>query len=205
MLRLAARTPFGPRRSLLCLSLILLAVAFCSALHSIATPFWFDEVCTVIMCRLPSASQLWKALSNAADGNPPAFFLVARWTRHLVSDDHLAYRLPSILGLLATLVLIYGSLSRRVQPLSALVGAAFLLCTPLATYAYEARPYALAVACISAALFAWQTVDDSLLSSLGLAGALAAAISLHYYAILVWPVFCASRSLSVASSPPLPH
>jgi len=146
-------------------------------------------MCTVIVCRLPSASVVWNALSNAADSNPPFFYLILRLTRHLVPADHLGYRLPSILGLLGTVSCIYIILSRRVDRLSALVGATFVLCTPLASYAYEARPYAMLLGCISCAILAWQRIDDSRLYSLLVALALAAAVSLHYYAVLVWPVF----------------
>ena len=138
---------------------------------------------------MPSAPGVWKALDHAADTNPPFFYLVARLTRQLVSDDHLGYRLPSILGLLGTVSCIYFILSRRVNHLSALVGATFVLCTPLAAYAYEARPYALVLGCISGAILAWQRIDDSRLYSLVVAIALAAAVSLHYYAVLVWPAF----------------
>ena len=189
LLRLSNSSEFGPVRSIAVLLLILLAVVLCSALHTLAKPFWYDEICTVIVCRLPSASEIWKALDNGADSNPPVFYLVARLTRQLVSDDHLGYRLPSILGLLGTVFCIYVILSRRVKHLSALVGATFVLCTPLAAYAYEARPYALVLGCISGAILAWQRIDDSGLYSLVVAGTLAAAVSLHYYAILVWPAF----------------
>jgi hypothetical protein len=110
-------------------------------------------------------------------------------TRHLVPADHLGYRLPSILGFLGTISCIYVILSRRVDQLSALVGATFVLCTPLASFAYEARPYALMLGCISAAMLAWQRTDDSKLYSLLLTLAMAAAVSVHYYAVLVWPAF----------------
>jgi hypothetical protein len=93
LLRLANRTEFGPRSNIAVLLLILLGVGLCSALHAVAKPFWYDEICTVILCRLPSASEIWKALDNAADTNPPAFYLVEGLTRHLVLDDHLGYRL----------------------------------------------------------------------------------------------------------------
>jgi hypothetical protein len=189
LLRLDASTEFGARRSVAALLLILLAVSVVSTLHAVTKPLWFDEICTVIMCRLPNASVIWEALENGADSNPPAYYLLARLARRFVSDDHLGYRLPSILGLLLTVFCIYATLSRRVRHLSALVGAVFLLCTPLAKFAYEARPYAPVVGCISAAILAWQRINDSRLYSIAVAVALALAASFHYYAILVWPAF----------------
>jgi hypothetical protein len=176
------------------LSLILLSAGLLSLLHAITQPFWFDEICTVIVCRQSGASEIWKALDSAADSNPPVFYLIARWTRHQVADDHLGYRLPSILGALGAVSAVYFVLSRRVNRTSALAAATFLLCTPLATYAYEARPYALMLACMSCAILAWQRLDDSLLWTPVLALTLAASLSLHYYAILIWPAFVAAEA-----------
>ena len=188
LLRLA-RTEIGPRRGNAVLVLILIAVGIFSMIGAYANPFWYDEIITVILCRLPSASAIWKALDNAADANPPLFYLIVRMGRHVIQDDHLGYRLPSILGLLGAVVCIYAILSRRVDRLSALVGAAFVLCTSLADYAFQARPYALMVGCISYAILAWQRIDDSKLYSFVLCITLAIALSVHYYAILVWPAF----------------
>jgi hypothetical protein len=184
----------GARRSIAVLLLILLAVGLCSALHAVAKPFWYDELCTVIISRLPGASEIWNALEHAADTQPPAYYLVARFARQLVQDDHLGYRLPSILGLMGTVFCIYTILSRRVSRLSAMVGATFVLCTPLAVYAYEARPYSLMIACISCAILAWQRIEDSWRYALFAAISLAAAASLHYYAVLVWPAFIAAET-----------
>jgi hypothetical protein len=160
LLRLA-NSELGARKGITVLALILLAVALRAAISAYANPFSYDETCTVILCRLPSASDIWKALYNAADTNPPLYYLIARIGRHLSLDDYLGYRLPSILGLLGTVLCIYAVLSRSVDYLSALVGATFVLCTPVADFAYLARPYALMIGCISAAILAWQRIEDS--------------------------------------------
>lgn len=69
-LRLAAGTEFGPRKGAAVLLLILLLVGVRSVLRAISKPFWFDELCTVIVSRLPGAAAIWKALDQAADGQP---------------------------------------------------------------------------------------------------------------------------------------
>ncbi len=191
------RTPFsrvanielGPRAANTVLAVILAGVGFRSILSAYEKPLWFDEILTVILCRLPSVSKLWQALDNAADTNPPLFYLVADWARRFIPDDHVAYRLPSILGLLVAVFCTYLILSRRIDRLSALAGAAFLLSTQLILFALEARPYALMVGFVSVAILAWQRTDESGFYSLILGIALAIALSLHYYAILVWPAF----------------
>lgn len=188
------RMELGHRSSVAVLILTLLAAGLCSVLHAIAKPFWYDEVCTVILCRLPNASEIWNALSHAADTNPPPFYLLTRAARQLVPDDHLGYRLPAILGLLGTVSCVYFILSRRARRLSALVGAAFVLCTPLAEYAYEARPYSLMVACVSCAILFWQRIEDSRLYAIAAGASLAGALCLHYYAVLVWPAFIVAEA-----------
>ncbi len=194
LLRTAIGAEGGSRRSIALLLFILLAVGLCSALHAVAKPFWYDEICTVIISRLPGASAIWNALNHAADSNPPFYYLIARFARQLIQDDHLGYRLPSILGLMGTVFCIYIILSRRISRLAALVGATFVLCTPLAVYAYEARPYSLMIACVSCAILAWQRIDDSWRYALLAAISLAAAVSLHYYAVLVFPAFIAAET-----------
>ena len=186
-------TEFSIRKSAIVLTMILLVVGFQSALSAVSQPFWYDEILTVILCRLPSLSSIWAALQHAADTHPPGFLLLARIFHHLIPEDHLGYRVPSILGLLITISCVYSILSKRVTRLTALAGAAFLLCTDLTPYSYEARPYALMVGCISVAILAWQRIDDSKVYCVALAVSLAAAVSLHYYAIFVWPAFVAAE------------
>ncbi len=186
-------TEFSTRKSAVILALILLTVALQSALSAVSQPFWYDEIITVILCRLPSMSEIWLALHNAADGNPPGFFFVARLAHSFISEDHLGYRLPSILGLLLTVSCVYLILSRRLNRITALVGAAFILCTGLTPYAWEARPYSLMIGCIAVAILALQRVDDSKLYSFMLAFSLAAAVSLHFYAVFAWPAFFAAE------------
>lgn len=101
----------------------------------------------------------------------------------------MAYRLPSILGLMLTIYCTYLILSKRIDRLSALVGATFLLCTQLVGYAADARPYGLMIGFVALAILAWQRTDESRLYSLILGIALAITLSLHYYAILIWPGF----------------
>lgn len=189
----------SPRRCAAILLLILLAVGLVSVLRAASKPFWYDEICTVIVSRQPSMPQVWQALDAAADTNPPFFYFLTQLARRIVPDDHLGYRLPSILGLLGTIAIVYTLLSRRVSRLSALVGAAFLLCTPLAPYAYDARPYSLMICCIAGAILSWQSLDTSRFYAIALAVTLAAAVSLHYYAILVWPAFALAEAVVLLS------
>lgn len=194
-LRTLVDAEFGPRKALTVLLLMALAAGFLSTLVAIARPFWYDEICTVIMCRLPTIHELWGALDHAADSNPPLYYITGRISHIFIADEQVAYRLPSVIGLVVAVIALYFILARTVDRVSALAGAAFLLCSLLSTYAYEARPYAIMVACLTVAIFAWQRLDDSWLYYIGFAVALAAAVSLHYYAILAWPAFVVAEAV----------
>ena len=177
------------RRGAAVLLLILLVVGLLSALQSISRPFWYDEIYTVDISRLQGAREIWRALDDAVDVMPPVFYMTEKAARLLVPDDHLGYRLPSLLGLLGTICCVYWILSRRVDFMAALLGGVFVLCTTLPYYASDARPYTLLVACVSCAVLAWQRIDDSQVWCLLLVFMLAYALSLHYYAVLAWPAF----------------
>jgi Dolichyl-phosphate-mannose-protein mannosyltransferase len=169
------------------------AVALVSALNAYSRPFWHDEIYTAIISDLPDASAVWPALTDAVDANPPLYYYLARSARFLVPDDHLAYRLPSIVGFLLAMGCIYAVLAGRVDRLSALAASSLLLALPVSDYAFEARPYTLMLAGVCFALFAWQRVDDGPVYAWLLGLALATALSLHYYAALVWPAFAAAE------------
>lgn len=160
-----------------------------SLFSSFVKPFWYDEVCTVIVSRLSTGTEMWNALEQAADTNPPLYYLLTHFARQLVGDDHIGYRLPSIVGLLGAITCLYAFLSKKVSHLAALAGAASVLCFLSLSYADEARPYAVMLGCVAAAMLAWQRMDDSRASAFALAVALAAAVSVHYYALFVWPAF----------------
>jgi hypothetical protein len=194
-MRWTANPDFWRPKTTAILLFVLLAAGFHSTVRDIVRPFWYDEIIAVIICRLPSGSAIWTALDHAVDTSPPSFYLLARAARQIIPEDHLGYRLPSTLGLLFAIAGVYLFLSRRLDSLSALAGATFLLCTPLATYyASEARPYALMIGCVTGAIVAWQRIDIARSYSWALAAALAAATSLHYYAILVWPAFVVAET-----------
>ncbi len=176
------------------LVLILLAAALCTVLHDINQPFWFDEVITVVLCRLPNSREIWNALQHAADTNPPFFYFITRLARHLIPDDYVGYRLPALIGMLGTITCIYLTLTRKAGRLAALAGAAFILCTPLAAQACEARPRSLMIGCVACAVLAWQRIEDSRLYAVLTALSLGGALSLHYYAVLVWPAFLGAEA-----------
>ena len=172
---------------------IVTGVLLVSALQAYSTPFWYDEMYTALLSQLPDSQALSRALAEGVDGNPPLFYYLTRFSRVLIPDDHLAYRTPSIVGFLLVLVCVYAVVSKRVDRLSALAASSLLLVLPVATYAYEARPYAPMVACVCGAVLAWQRVGNGHRNAWALGIGLAGALSFHYYAVLAWPAFIAAE------------
>jgi hypothetical protein len=173
--------------------------ALVATLKAIHKPLWFDELFTLLIARLESPREIVRALEVPLDAMPPPYYMICSATLRMVRDEHVGCRLPSICGYLAALAGVYTFLAVRVDRLSALAGAAFLACTVLADYAYEARPYALLVGSVCWAACAWQRVDRSPVWAVALAAALGLAVSCHYHAVFVWPAFAFAEAIVLAT------
>jgi Dolichyl-phosphate-mannose-protein mannosyltransferase len=172
----------------------LTAYAFVRSVFTAAsTPFWYDEICTRIVAGQPAVSAMYDALRHAADSNPPLFYLLERFSAALVKNEHIGFRLPSIVGFAVVLVCVFLVVKTRSSPTVAFVCAAALFMTSLfEPYAAEARPYSMVAACISFGLLCYQRAPATRWVCL-LAISLALAESLHYYAIFAITPFCAAE------------
>jgi uncharacterized membrane protein len=59
---------------------------------------WFDKFFTFYIAQVPSIADIWSALSTGADQIPPPFYLITRASLALFGVNHLAVRLPEVLG-----------------------------------------------------------------------------------------------------------
>jgi hypothetical protein len=165
---------------------ILLYAALVSYYKAVTRFFWFDELCTVAAASQPSASAVLAGLRQAIESAPPPFSLMEHYVHQLFADEHLGYRLPSILAVLGTSLALYVFARKRAGTLGALVAAVVPLLTPLfGTFAVEARPYALEVCCLAWALVMFQRTDrlDRPWNTVALGLCLLAASSCHYYGV----------------------
>src|SRR5262249_49804588 len=147
---------FGPRGEKFAYYGIFVVSAYVllrSAFYAAFKPLWFDEVLTFVVSSQGTLSKIRAALTQGIDGNPPAFYLAQPWAASLVSNEHIGYRLLSILGFACTLLFVFTFVKTRHGSSVALISSALLLITPLFTlYAEEARPYSLVVALIALAM-----------------------------------------------------
>jgi len=179
--------------------LILIAYAIFRSIFAAASkPFWYDEVLTVILTRLPNVSAIWRALSQAADGQPPAFYLIERAASAVTRDPHIALRIPAIFAFACVLLCSFFFVRYRSgAPYALLSTTALLLTVTYSTYAVEARPYCMLVACVAFVLHCYQRASRTrwiILMGFGLM----AAEALHYYAVFVlFPLALAEIAFSV--------
>jgi hypothetical protein len=178
----------------------LLAVAGYSLLRSVVyaaiKPFWFDEVLTYVVSRQGTPSAIWAALEKGVDGNPPTFYLLEHFTASLLPNEHIGYRLLSVVGFVCALLFLFVFLKTRYGSHCALLCSSLLLITPLFTlYAEEARPYSLVAALIALAMVCYQRIPG-IVWTVGLGASLLIAALLHYYSVLALaPFFIAELAL----------
>lgn len=167
-------------------ALALYAVAFGSL--AARAPLWNDELYTWYFAQLPTMGAVWDGLATGVEQIPPFYYAIVRTSLFLFGDSAAALRVPSLVGLALACACLFAVVARRTTAWYGLVAALVLFAGGAATYAWEARPYALVVGFAAAAVLALQLRDDGIrpgLAVVALALALAAATAVHYYGVLV--------------------
>ena len=162
---------------------------------------WNDELYTWYFAQLPTMGDVWDELSTGVEQIPPFYYVLTRASLALFGDGELALRVPSIVGFLLACTCLFVVVARRTNARYGLVGALVPLASGAATYAWEARPYALVLGFAAAALLCHQLRTDDVrprLAVLGLAVALAAATGVHYYGVLVVLPIALAEAVRVA-------
>jgi hypothetical protein len=151
-------------------------------------PLWNDELYTYYMSRLPGFAAVWAALMSGGEQLPPLFFAITRAALRVSGNGSLPLRLPAILGFWVMGLCLFQFVSSRTSTVYGLVAALFPLVTGAYYYAYEARPYGLVLGFGALSLLCWQAATEGRrrLSLALLALSLAAAVSNHYYAVLLY-------------------
>jgi len=165
------------------LAVLIAYAAVRSVFGAASKPFWYDELCTVAIARQPGISAIWKALEHAADSHPPLYYSLERFAGSLLPNQHIALRLPSILGFCCIVLCVFIFVRKQSGAVYALLCSALLLMSTFYDpYAMEARGYALMSACVALALVCYQRVDRiQWVLLMGLS--LAAAGAFQYYAV----------------------
>lgn len=148
---------------------------------------WDDEFFTFYISRAGGLSEILKALRTGADQHPPLFYYLTHQVMAALGTSHLTLRLPAIAGFALLCVCLFYLLRSRTSALWALLGMLLPLVSSAYYYAAEARGYSLMMGFCALALLAWQKAAFPKRHSgwlYVLFGALAGAVSSHYYAVL---------------------
>jgi hypothetical protein len=166
-----------------------------SAIYALGTwviaarkPMWNDELFTFYISRLPSISDIWAALLTGGEQIPPFFHLTTRLSLALFGVNELAIRLPQILGFWIMSLCLFRFVSRRSSALCGFVAMLFPLVTGAYDYAHEGRPYGMVLGFAGLSLLFWQMATEGIyrkFTLIGVALSIAAAVSSHYYSVLL--------------------
>ncbi len=155
--------------------------------------FWFDELFTFYIARLPDLGSIWAACKSGADFNPPLLYLLTRWSQAVFGAAELGTRMPQVVGFWLFCLCLYRFVSVRSGALGGFVALLFPLTTGGYWYAYEARSYGLVLGFFGLALICWQALADGAahrpVMLAGLTASLTCAALCHAYAFLLFVPF----------------
>ena len=159
--------------------------------------FWYDELFTVYICRLPSFASIWQGLLHGIDFNPPLIFVLTSLSQRFFGEGPIGTRLPEIIGFWVFSVCLFYFLRRRFGVWPGFVAMILPSFTGVFYYAYEARPHALVLAFCGLALLSWQMWSESPEKTSPLVAFSASfllALFSHCYALLLAIPFAASEA-----------
>ena len=139
------------------LILVLLVAAWLAATVSAARlkPFWYDELFTILLARLPSTRAVWAALGDGIDLSAPLNTLVTHGVYAVVGAGHVSARLPPLAGTVLMLAVLFAFVRRRAGAAMGAAAVVLVSFTAAYRYSYEARGYGLMLGFFMLALFCW--------------------------------------------------
>ncbi len=150
--------------------------------------FWFDELFSFYVARLPDMPTVWKALMDGADLNPPLFYAATRTAMSLFGAGEYAVRIPAMLGFFVLCCGLYVFVSNRAGASYGFAAMLLPMVTGAFVYATEARAYGMMLGFCGVALVAWQRANNLARRTpwlFLLAVSLTAALLTHCYAVLM--------------------
>ncbi len=147
--------------------------------------FWFDELFTLHIARLPQLSTIWTALGNGVDALPPTYYMVVRLFDSLFGPGDVAARIPSAIAMAIGLLVIFDCARRLTDGLHGLIALSVATCSFLPYYGYEARSYAIYFMLAALALWVWTYEGLSDKTQAIVFGAVFfAGVCFHYYFVM---------------------
>ncbi len=152
--------------------------------------FWFDEIFTYYISRLPDIGSIWYACTHGVDFNPPLLYLLTRWSQGLFGATELGTRMPQIVGFWVFCLCLYRFVSVRSNALAGFIALLLPLTTGAYWYAYDARSHGAVLGFFGLGLISWQAAANRApgrwATLAALAGSLSCAALCHCYAFLLF-------------------
>jgi len=178
-------------------SVLLAFIAIAATSQSAVKLFWWDELASYDVAKLPHAADVWSFFRAGLDTPSPVPTLIVQATLHLIGATEVLARLPFEIGFLLMCLCLYGVTARRYSAgyalaaliLPALMGAFY--------FASELRTYGIVLGAVSVSLYCWQNVErrgpTRILGLLGIFAGLALSILCHAFAIFVMVPFTVAQ------------
>ena len=160
-------------------------------------PFWYDELFTYYIASVPELRSILEILKARIDHHPPEFFLLTRAAALLPVSPHISFRLPEMAGVWLACVCVFLFIRNRTNAVYGAAAALLVVVLEKFDYAIEARPYGLILGFSALALLAWQQAGSGERHRAWcflLAVATGAAVSSHYYSVLVFTALIAGEA-----------
>jgi 4-amino-4-deoxy-L-arabinose transferase-like glycosyltransferase len=154
--------------------------------------FWYDELFTFYISRMPNFSTIWAALMDGLDFNPPFLYAVTRLSHALFGMSPFATRLPEVIGFLVMCLCVFVFVRRRFGNLYGFVAMFLPPITGAYYYATEARTYGLVLGWAGLATVFWQRATEGNRRGFALAGffiSVTGMITTQCWSILVFAAF----------------
>lgn len=156
-----------------------------------------DEYLSFYTDRVPSMADVVRVqLHSPISLDPPTYHLLSHLAMRLLGPTALALRLPAFIGFVLFQVSVFFFVRRIAGWRSASVALALPLLTFSYFYAVQGRPYGLLLGLYAMSLACWQAATRApvgrsrLLALVGLASAVALAITSHYFGMLILLPVC---------------
>jgi hypothetical protein len=142
-------------------ALLIVFVAILACLRASTILMWYDEVATYEPAHLATGAETLHFYETGLDTPSPAAALVLHYWMSIAGDNDITNRIPFIFFYLVMCWFIYEFTARRYPRGYAAAAVLFLAASGAFQYSTEMRTYSLILCCMSIAMWAWQSLDDS--------------------------------------------
>ena len=147
--------------------------------------YWFDELFSLHIARLPQLTTIWTALGNGVDALPPTYYMLVRAFDSLFGPGDVAARAPSAIAMAIGLLVIFDCTRRLTDGLHGLIALCVATSSFLPYYGYEARSYAIYFMLAAMALWVWAYQGFSTRTqALSFGAVFFAGVCFHYYFVM---------------------